>query len=78
VQAAVDYSRFDNLRRAEIEDRFNTEILRPAGDGDPEAFKVRKGRVGNFREYLSADDVAFIDAAVAARGCEFTRLIEGV
>ena len=78
VQAAVDYSRFDNLRRAEIDDRFNTDILRPARGADPEAFKVRKGRVGNFREYLSADDVAFIDAAVAARGCEFTRLIEGV
>jgi len=78
IEAAVDYCRFDNLRRAEIEDRFDTDILRPARDGDPETYKVRKGRVGNFREYLSADDVAFIEAAVAARGCEFTRLIEGV
>jgi hypothetical protein len=76
LQAAVDYCRFDNLRRAESENRFNTDILRSAQGADPEAFKVRKGRVGNFREYLSTDDVEFIDAAVAARGCEFTRLVE--
>ena len=54
------------------------DTYRLARDGDPETYKLRKGRVGNFREYLSADYVAFVEAAVAARGCEFTRLIEGV
>ncbi|MEP7182983.1 MAG: sulfotransferase domain-containing protein [Betaproteobacteria bacterium] len=73
LPAAVDYCRFENLRRAEAEDRFGTDILRSARDGDPEAFKVRKGKVGNFTEYLAPVDIAFIDAAVAARGCEFTR-----
>ena len=75
VQAAVEYCRFENLRRAEMENRFDSEILRPARISDPEAFKVRKGQVGNFREYLSAEDVVFIDSAVAARGCEFTPLV---
>ena len=73
VQAAVDYCRFDNLHRAEIENRFDTDILRPARSNDPEAFKVRKGKVGNYREYLSAEDIAYVDAAIAAHGCEFTR-----
>jgi hypothetical protein len=73
IAAAVDYCRFENLRRAEVEDRFDTDVLRPARTGDPEAFKVRMGKVGNYMEYLSTDDVAYIDAAVAARGCEFTR-----
>jgi len=73
IATAVEYCRFENLRKAEAEDRFHTDVLRSARDGDPEAFKVRKGKVGNYTEYLAPDDVAFIDAAVAARGCEFTR-----
>jgi hypothetical protein len=73
IAAAVDYCSFDNLRRAEVEDRFGTEALRPASAGDPEAFKVRVGKVGNYPRYLSAEDVAYIDAAVAARGSQFTR-----
>ncbi len=73
IASAVDYCRFENLRTAEAEDRFDTDILRPAGTGDPEAFKLRRGKVGNYVQYLSTDDIAHIDAAVAARGCEFTR-----
>ena len=74
IDAAVDYCRFENLRRAEAEDRFGTSLLRPARADDPEAFKVRKGKVGNYGEYLDAADIAYIDNAVALRGCEFTRL----
>jgi hypothetical protein len=73
IHAAVEYCRFENMRKAEAEDRFGNHILRPARDVDPEAFKVRKGKVGNFAEYLAPGDIAWIDAAVAARGCEFTR-----
>ena len=73
IAAAVEYCRFENMRQAEVEDRFRTDILRSARDGDPEAFKVRKGRVGNYAEYLAPDDIAWIDAAVAAHGCGFTR-----
>ena len=75
IAVAVDYCRFENLRAAEAEDRFKHHALRRGATDDPEAFKVRKGKVGNFAEYLSSEDIAFIDAAVAARGCEFTRLV---
>jgi len=73
IADAVDFSRFENLRRAEAEDRFGSHMLRTPSNADPESFKVRKGKVGGFRDYLSPDDVAYIDAAEAARGCAFTR-----
>lgn len=73
IAAAVDYCRFDNLRKAEAQDRFNSDILRPAQSSDPEAFKVRRGEIGKFAQYLSSEDVTYIDEAVAERGCEFTR-----
>jgi hypothetical protein len=72
IAASVEYCRFENLRQAEAEDRFGSALLRSGRDDDPESFKVRKGKVGNYGEYLSAEDIAYIDAANAARGCEFT------
>ena len=73
VDDAVAFASFDNLRRAESEDRFHSHMLRTASNADPESFKVRKGKVGGFRDYLAPEDVAYIDACEAARGCEFTR-----
>lgn len=72
IAAAVDYCRFDNLRRAEAELRFRGTALVPGILGDREAFKVRRGKVGGYRDYLSPEDIGFIDAAVAERGSEFT------
>ena len=73
IATAVEYCRFDNLRRAEVEGRFDTGVLAARDPADLESYKVRKGKVGNFGEYMTAEDVAYVDAAIAARGCEFTR-----
>ena len=71
IDRAVEFARFDNLRRAEAENRFDSAMLRPAAGADPEAFKVRRGKVGGFRDYLSDADVAWIDACVAEAGGPF-------
>ena len=73
IDTALAFGRFDNLRSAESENRFGSPKLRTPSTTDPEAFKVRRGKVGGFRDYLDPDDVAFIDACEAARGCAFTR-----
>ncbi len=73
IAAAIEYCRFDNLRQAEVEQRFRGSALVPGRVDDLESYKVRKGKVGNYTEYLSQDDIAYVDAAVAERGCEFTR-----
>ena len=36
-------------------------ILKPADSTNQESFKVRRGVVGGFRDYFSADDIAFAD-----------------
>jgi hypothetical protein len=71
VAESVAYCAFENLRRLEEKNAFKTSILKPTGDGDPNGYKVRKGQVGGFRDELSEEDVAFIDAAIAARGFDF-------
>ncbi|MBP6564950.1 MAG: sulfotransferase domain-containing protein [Burkholderiales bacterium] len=71
--AAADFARFENLRDAEARNLFDNPMLATRPNADPEAFKVRRGKIGGFRDHLSADDVAWIDACEAERGCEFTR-----
>ncbi|MEO8485839.1 MAG: sulfotransferase domain-containing protein [Betaproteobacteria bacterium] len=70
---AVSFARFETLRQAEADDRFGNKMLSTASRADPESFKVRRGKVGGFRDYLADDDIAHIDACEAARGCSFTR-----
>ena len=73
IDRAVDFARFDRMRESEATEAFPSHMMRTPADADPEAFKLRKGVVGGFRDYLSADDVAWIDACEAEHGCEFTR-----
>jgi Sulfotransferase domain len=73
IATAVDYCRFDNLRQAETEGRFGSSVLAAKDPSDLDSYKVRKGKVGNFGEYMTAEDIAYVESAIAGRGCEFTR-----
>lgn len=73
IATAVHYAHFDNLRKVETEQRFDPAILSTPADAAAESFKVRKGVVGGFRDYLSQDDIDHVDRRVGELGCEFTR-----
>jgi hypothetical protein len=40
---------------------------------DPESYKTRRGKVGGYVDYLTAEDIAFIDQTVNEFGCPFLR-----
>ncbi len=61
IQAAVDYARFENMRRLERDDAFHSPRLRPTDRDDPESYKTRRGRVGGFAEYLEPADIAYLE-----------------
>jgi len=61
VQDAVSFGAFDNLRALERNDAFFNWRLSPPKDGDPEGYKIRRGKVGGYRDYLSAADIAYVD-----------------
>jgi Sulfotransferase domain len=58
-QAALEFSRFENMQKLEAAGAFDSNILHPGDVRDPESFKVRRGKVGGYREYLSAEDQQF-------------------
>ena len=58
-QEALEFSRFENMQKLEATGAFDSNILHPGDVRDPESFKVRRGKVGGYREYLSPEDQAY-------------------
>ena len=65
IDEVIDYGRFDNMRRLEETNVLNNIRLKPPEDGDPEGFKIRRGKVGGYSDYLTEYDVAYINAYLA-------------
>lgn len=58
---AVAYGDFENMRKLEQTDALKDFRLRSGDKNDPESFKVRRGKVSGYMDYLNADDLAYID-----------------
>ncbi|HEX4639644.1 MAG TPA: sulfotransferase domain-containing protein [Chthoniobacterales bacterium] len=56
---ALEFSDFANMQRLEGAGVFDSKILRSRDVQNPESFKVRRGKVGGYRDYLSPEDQAF-------------------
>jgi hypothetical protein len=68
VAAAVEFARFENMKKMEQEKRFDSGIMRTKG-ADPESSKVRKGKVGGHKEYLAPDDIEYCNQVIEELGC---------
>jgi hypothetical protein len=66
LEAAVGFSSFDNMRKLEAKGFERPELDR-RNPGDTESYKARKGKVGGYREYLSAADITYLEARIAER-----------
>jgi hypothetical protein len=56
---ALQFSAFGSMKERERHGGFGSKILRPGDAADPESFKVRRGKIGGFAEYLSAEEQRF-------------------
>ena len=62
VARAIEYASFENMRRLEETGALDSgPVMKPGNKFDPESFKTRRGKVGGYPDYLSQEDVAFID-----------------
>jgi hypothetical protein len=50
------------MRAIESEGRFQSGILNPGDESNPETYKTRKGVVGGYQEYLSEDQINALNA----------------
>ncbi len=65
LEHAVDFGRFENMRRLEERDALGSGRLRPGDPADPESFKTRRGVVGGYRTYLSESQITWLDRRIA-------------
>jgi hypothetical protein len=67
IAEAVSFGSFDNLRALESKGFFRQGGLRLRNPNDPESFKVRRAKVGGYRDYFSAEQAAELERLVAER-----------
>lgn len=74
IQETVDYARFENMQRMErnrvLEKDYGGK-LRPRDLNDISTYKTRKGKVGDYVNAMSAEDVQFCDQVMEEMNCPF-------
>jgi alcohol sulfotransferase len=68
VNAAVEYSSYENMKKMEGKEqfRFAGGRMMPRDKDNPNSYKVRRAKVGGYRDYFTDEEVAAIDAKLAA------------
>ncbi len=69
IEAAVAYAAYENMKQLEQKDVFwlSGIRLRPGDRANPDSYKVRRAKVGGWRDYFDDRQSAAIDAMLAAR-----------
>ena len=61
VGRAVEYGSFENMRQLEKTDALGLSTLAPSQRGGRESFKVRRGKVGGYADYLAPETIEYIN-----------------
>jgi hypothetical protein len=61
---ALEFSQFGNMKKMEAAGAFTSKILQATDVADPESFKVRRGKVGGYPDYLVGDDLVYANKAL--------------
>lgn len=72
LERAVAFSGFENMKKMEKTESLGARRMRPGNMQDEESFKVRKGTIGGHVNYLSAEDIDYIDAVIDEMGNPFS------
>jgi hypothetical protein len=64
IRQAVEWGSFDNLQKLETSGTFKQGGMKLVNANDPSSFKVRRGKVGGYREDFAPQQVAELEALV--------------
>ena len=79
IQDTVEFASVDNLRKLEKENYFwrSGSRVKARDPSNPHSYKVRRAKVGGYRDYFDDDQVARIDALVNSELSEIFGYAEG-
>jgi hypothetical protein len=69
IQQAVEWGSFENLQKLETSGTFSQGGMKLVNASDPSTFKVRRGKVGGYREDFEPAQVEELEALVRASIC---------
>jgi len=66
IAEAVEFASVENLRKMEADNHFwrSGSRIQPRDASNPDSYKVRKAKVGGYRDYFDDEQIAAIDAMV--------------
>jgi len=64
IRDAVAFSSYENMKKLEEENAFGDKSLVPGDKGNPNSYKVRRGKVGGYRDYFNDRELTTIDELV--------------
>ena len=64
VKSAVEFASVENMRKLETSSTFSSGRMQPGDKNNPDSFKVRRAKVGGYRDYFEDDQIERIDAMV--------------
>ncbi len=67
VDEAIRFTSFDNLKKLEESGHFARGGISRQSNTDPNARKVRRGKIGGYRDYFTAEQLAHMDEMVNQR-----------
>jgi hypothetical protein len=67
IGEAVSFGAFENLRKLESSGFFRRGGMTLRNAGDPDSFKVRRGKVGGYAEYFPPEQVAELEELMRSR-----------
>ena len=66
-EEAVRFGAFETLKEKERANFFNNQKIAPRDPGNDASFKVRRGKVGGYRDYFTDAQIAELEAMVETR-----------
>jgi hypothetical protein len=67
ITLSTKYSSFENMRKMSQNELNDNPIFAAKDPKDPESFKVRRGEVEGYKQYLSRDDIEYIEERMKSR-----------
>jgi len=67
IAGAVEFSSFDSLARKEADGFFNSDKMKSKNTADGNSSKVRRGKVGGYRDYFDAQQNEVLDEMVRSQ-----------
>jgi hypothetical protein len=64
IRDAVAFASYENMKKLEEENLFGNKWLIPGDRGNPNSYKVRRAKVGGYRDYFNERELTAIDELV--------------